>query len=344
MNSFEIIRLQCPSCGGSLDIDNREETKCKFCGTLSIIIPPVKSNLINLNLNDDQRNKLSNIIFLIEQSIAAGNFREAYEYCNKGLEIEATLGSLWENKAICSYWLEKTDNIINSDAREIFTYLNAAKKVDPNSATFKSIAEKIFLNLFNRLIYRINNLNNYVSLKYLNNEHGFSVYTDEAYKEAIKIMNIIELCYDIFPEIKFLEYVINEYSGNGTLQWVEQWEDGRITNIHSRNINFSASDKLKQLIEKNKKKYPNYNTPRINMKGKIIKRYNTIVLIIFLLISVGIFIYILSLKTMLTNFIGLSVIAIIFYNRWPSKVSHEIFKQQNLYYLRKGIDFYYTKK
>ena len=44
----------------------------------------------------------------------AENYKEAYDYCNKALEIDPSCGTLWENKAICCFWL-RTDNDIKFD-------------------------------------------------------------------------------------------------------------------------------------------------------------------------------------------------------------------------------------
>jgi len=342
MNSFEIIKFQCPSCGGSLEIESIEETKCKYCGTISIIIPPVKSNLDNLNIAEDQLGKLKNILFVIEQSITAGNFKEAYDFCNKGLEINASLGSLWENKAICAYWLEQTDNLISTDAREILTFLNAAKKVDPNSKSFQSVAEKIFSNLFNRLSYSVNKLD-WRSATSFNEELCCGIFTEEVYKKVLRIMNVMELCYDVYPDLRFLDYVIKEFSGHGKLLWTEQWPDGKITNIHNHKINFNASEKTAQLINKIKKDHPNYNPPKIKLKGKVIKRYNVAIIIIFILISIAILIYVIPLESWWLRFFGLLFIAIMFYYKWPSKFITFIFKQQNNYYTKRGIDYHYYK-
>ncbi|MGD0711923.1 MAG: hypothetical protein ABR968_12175 [Bacteroidales bacterium] len=284
MNSFEIIKLQCPSCGDSLDDEGKGEAKCKHCGTISIIIPPAKSNLNNLNINEEWKLRLKNILFSIEQSISAGNFIDAKNFCDKGLEIESSLGSLWENKAICAFWITKTEDIIETGAQEIFSYLKTAKLVEPNSTTFKSTAEKIFINLYNCLLSQLENIYDTTN-KY--------IYTKEDYIEVIKIMNFMELCYDKYPDInlRFIDYILKEYSDNNKMIWTEQWSNGAIKtekNVSDRKVSFNPAEKYLQLIEKVKKNHPNYNLPKIKLQKNY---YTTIAYLLIFIIALLILIF-----------------------------------------------------
>ena len=81
----------------------------------------------------------------------AGNYREAYDYCNKVLEIDPASAAIWENKAICAYWKATSDGLIDeAEAREIATYLDAASDLDPHSATLQETRVNIAYMIYAR--------------------------------------------------------------------------------------------------------------------------------------------------------------------------------------------------
>ena len=105
MNKLELTALNCASCGASVsDFQGKDEINCEYCGTNNKILRPKPVTTSQGNLSQDNFDKLNNLVEILQKAIRAGNYNEGYDYCNKALEIDPSLGSLWENKAICAFW------------------------------------------------------------------------------------------------------------------------------------------------------------------------------------------------------------------------------------------------
>jgi DNA-directed RNA polymerase subunit RPC12/RpoP len=153
MNKLELTALNCASCGASLsDFQGKNEINCEYCGTTNKILRPKPVSTSQGNLSQDKFDQLNNFVEILQKAIRAGNYNEGYEYCNKALEIDPSIGALWENKAICAFWRSVSflneDKITNTNAREIKTFLNASRENDPNSDTYIETANAIGSNLY----------------------------------------------------------------------------------------------------------------------------------------------------------------------------------------------------
>ena len=126
--NIELVSLKCSSCGASLDhFQGKTECRCDFCGNTTKILKPLKVSLSNLKLSEGDQGKFNNLIEIMQKAMLAGNYKEAYDYCNKALEIDPSSGSLWENKSIATFLIRSEGDIIENEAKEIVTYLNTAK-------------------------------------------------------------------------------------------------------------------------------------------------------------------------------------------------------------------------
>jgi DNA-directed RNA polymerase subunit RPC12/RpoP len=153
MNKLELTSLNCASCGASIsDFHGKENVDCDYCGTTNRILRPKPVQPAQGNLSQDKFETLNNYVEILQKAIRAGNYNEGYEYCNKALEIDPSIGAIWENKAICAFWRSvnflNEDKITNTNAREIKTFLNASKENDPSSDTYTETANAIGSNLF----------------------------------------------------------------------------------------------------------------------------------------------------------------------------------------------------
>jgi DNA-directed RNA polymerase subunit RPC12/RpoP len=153
MNKLELTSLNCASCGASLsDYQGKETIICEYCNTTNRILRPKPVQTLQGNLSQEKFDTLNNYVEILQKAIRAGNYNEGYEYCNKALEIDPSIGAIWENKAICAFWRSVSflneDKITNTNAREIKTFLNASKENDPNSETYADTANAIGSNLF----------------------------------------------------------------------------------------------------------------------------------------------------------------------------------------------------
>ena len=129
-NNIELLSLKCASCGAALEnFQGQSEIRCDFCNNVTKILRPIKANADAVKLGTIDTGKFNNLVSILEKSMIAGNYKEAYDYCNKALEVDPDCAALWENKAICSLWLRSEIEIIVSEAKEILTYLYCKRYV-----------------------------------------------------------------------------------------------------------------------------------------------------------------------------------------------------------------------
>ncbi len=202
-NQFvQITSQNCHNCGAPVSVSPEiKEIKCQFCQSVMQIIRPVKINLTSSKDGDNETiQKLQNIITLIESSMIAENFNEAYDYCNKALEINADLSEVWENKAICSFWKSTVKDVAYNNAKEITTYLNKAKKCSSVSKTIEANSKIIAKELFQLC------RNWYKSEQPINGDEYSLAQTEF----LIKVIRLHKVCYEINPELNYLKAGINE--------------------------------------------------------------------------------------------------------------------------------------
>jgi len=127
-----MIELNCPSCGGQLELpENLEIAHCMYCGTKILIQDKYKPNE---QINLKRYKELSNMAFEVK------NYEEAIKYCNKVLEIDTKDIGAWINKAMSTYWLS-TD--VNNRYELSISYLNQANLLAPDDARILEAKKEI---------------------------------------------------------------------------------------------------------------------------------------------------------------------------------------------------------
>ncbi|MDH6343434.1 ribosomal protein S27AE [Parabacteroides sp. PFB2-12] len=201
---IEITNQACPNCGAQVSISNENQSfVCDFCQTEVRLVRPVviktKNEVIEA-LSENEQKRYSNLITIIESAMIAENYDEAYEYCNKALEIVPNSAALWENKAICSFWNSTKGDIVNKQAKETVTYLRSAKRYAVDNDTVYITSENIAWNLY-----------------YLSRKWASKLYSDKdgySWGDAYKIFDYIslyEICYEIHDDVFFLKSAIDEF-------------------------------------------------------------------------------------------------------------------------------------
>jgi hypothetical protein len=206
MSKLELTSLSCTNCGASLSgYEGLNEMTCDYCNTKLKILRPRLVSVTQDKLSTDNFDRLTNYIEILQKAIRAGNFNEGYEYCNKALEVNPNIGSIWENKAICAFWRSVSflneDKITISNAREIRTFLNASKENDPNSESYELTADAIGSNLATILFLKLGNTSTVTRVK--------------------DYIETIETAYDIMinKDIDIYKKLVVELSNQGNLQW-----------------------------------------------------------------------------------------------------------------------------
>jgi tetratricopeptide (TPR) repeat protein len=262
-NNLELLSLKCASCGAAFDdFQGRTEVKCDFCGNVTKILRPIKVSANTSKLAESDTGKFNNLIAIMEKSMIAGNYKEAYDYCNKALEIDPDSSALWENKAISSFWLRSDSEIIESEAKEILTYLNAAKQSESTSPTYEATANSLASNLFFAVYYR------YLLKRFDYSTDGKTknAWTSESIKQIISYLNIMDLCFNISPSTLYLETAIEELSNRKKVKWFKVSRSG-FTNAEWLK-SFDAVKSREKYINKLQAFNPNYIPPDIKHENK----------------------------------------------------------------------------
>jgi tetratricopeptide (TPR) repeat protein len=258
-NNIELISLKCASCGASLEnFQGKTEAVCEFCNNTTQILRPIKVNTSVIKLAENDSARFNNFISIMEKSMVAGNYKEAYDYCNKALEVDPNTAALWENKAICSFWLRSDSEIIESEAKEILTYLNAAKQAEPDSPTYSNTARSIASNLYFAVYYRYWRM----SCDWSSDGKNYDSYSAESTKKIVNFIKLMNLCFDIYAQKMYLETAVNELTGLAKMTWVGYDDNNNLANMNwCANYSVDPLKMRENYIAKIKKIDPSYIAP-----------------------------------------------------------------------------------
>jgi DNA-directed RNA polymerase subunit RPC12/RpoP len=294
MSKLELTSLKCTSCGANIKgFEGKQEISCDYCGTLNKILRPKEVTISNASLTPDNVEKLNNYIEILQKAMRAGNYNEGYNYCNKALEIDPNIGALWENKAICSFWLNvnfiNDDKIADTDAREIKTYLNASKENDPDSQTYTETADFIGYNLglVAKLKYFVNVYKDVRDAQ--GNLFGFS---REMCVKAKKYHELMETSFDIMEnkDTNFLEFIVEDLSNLKSINWIEREKGNYVPSSMPVLMGYQVIKKRELLIELIKKHNINYVAPVV----KIIDNFPLWLKVFWGLVGLSMFIIIIN--------------------------------------------------
>jgi hypothetical protein len=112
----------CPSCGGQLQVpEDRDAVKCMYCGTDIIVRQAIQAGS-GINIK--------NYLELAVTATNVGNFKEAYDYYSKVLEIDIKNPEAWFGKGRSAGWLSTLYNFRFADMKSGFQ--NALANIPEN--------------------------------------------------------------------------------------------------------------------------------------------------------------------------------------------------------------------
>lgn len=84
-----LVKMTCPQCGASLDMDDSKEFMfCQFCGTKIANITEKVDVTLSGSVAIDESGKLENFHYVVQSALRSGNYTEAYTYCLRILETD----------------------------------------------------------------------------------------------------------------------------------------------------------------------------------------------------------------------------------------------------------------
>jgi len=281
---LKLQRLNCTSCDAP--IDNFEETTtvvCAFCGTTSLVLRPQKIHYSRSRerLSETKLASFGNLISILETAMVAGNYHEAYEYCNKALELDPAASQVWSNKAVCAFWITlshlNTEKFASTQAREIRAFLDKAQEHDPDCPHYVETANSIAYNLFHVMCVKFDAMTPVQRYDMVGNQQILREYWEQShYALAKAYLDTMMTCFEIAEDKRnattYLMRVVNEYTNNGRLKWAALYHInkpavagnvGPIAFAHAANVH--PQTLVPTLIGRIREGYPEYSPPHWNL-------------------------------------------------------------------------------
>jgi hypothetical protein len=249
----------CGSCGAPIKIDQSlDKNICSFCSNEILQTKSINFLLGEYKGDDKDLVKLQNLLILLEDAQESQSYKEGLDYCNKALEIDPTNPKLWEYKAICYFW-SINNRITKNEIDQIYKFLKNSKKYTRESDsndTFNILANNLYANMYY----------SYLKLDYDKSLSGkiWDSFSERSINLIIDFIKTMEICFDLYPEQKFLDASIRELSGYNKLNWIIK-EDGNLKiSDWVKTYSFDPIQVRDFQIDQIKKVYHNYVIPDIN--------------------------------------------------------------------------------
>jgi hypothetical protein len=138
------IAATCPHCGGDLQVpSNRDKVICMYCGGPVVLRQPIQREFIS-GVN------VENLMELAQAAAIANNFKEAYDYYTKILEVEPRNPRAWAGKGEAAGW---TSTLAHIKTGEMITALSMSISYADESE--KPIFQKGAADVINRVTFTI---------------------------------------------------------------------------------------------------------------------------------------------------------------------------------------------
>lgn len=129
---MKLIKLNCPACGGTLELpDNLTVAHCVYCGNKILLD---QDGIIK------ERRDLDRYRGLLRVAAQAQNHTDVIRYCNLILEIEPNDAETWIYKANSTFSLTTAAHDRYNEALE---YLNKAAQIEPDNKRINSVRQEL---------------------------------------------------------------------------------------------------------------------------------------------------------------------------------------------------------
>jgi len=252
----------CPSCGGSLQVpDDRDSVKCMYCGTDIIVRQAIQAGA-GVNIH--------NLLDLAVTAANAENFKEAYDYYSKVLEIDIKNTEAWFGKAKAAGWLSTISDSrfpeVKSGFQNAITYAPEGDKkalMIQCAATISQLSDAYYVLIKN---YIVDNASiqgvweNYLSqsknvISLLEFGHGLNPDNKDI------MYTIIQICKNNLEGVKY-DYGVTYSNTYG--ETIHGTEDKVLRVTESEKIFFT--EKMNLFSNKLKLLEPGFKTPEIKRK------------------------------------------------------------------------------
>ena len=249
--SMSVESQDCKACGASISFGEGSFVKCEFCSTENRLLKPLKLHQsTGLDLKGDRQDSYNNMLKICETSMVAGSYTEAYDYCNKLLEIDPENGKIYANKGVCSLYNSTVGNIYDG-ARDISTFIKTALRYSPDSDIVKETAENIAYNLYHYSCY---------AMVLYHDEKFTGIYHAPDLKGLLSYIKVWDVAFEIHNDTEFLKNAVIVISGHALNEPIEiqklAWKKMEAQGVKSSIIRNAYIKKIQKLE-------PDYNPPSI---------------------------------------------------------------------------------
>ncbi len=139
-----MVPAKCTQCGGNLTVDSEKEAAiCQYCGTPFIVEKAINNynttvinNFDNATVNIIAGDK-DNFLKLAKDALTSKNYKEAYDYANKVLELETSNSDAWLTKMYAIEYLSAINNIREDEV--LLCAKNALQHLKPEQKDEKTM-------------------------------------------------------------------------------------------------------------------------------------------------------------------------------------------------------------
>lgn len=251
---MELKPAICPICGGDLRLpENKKILKCMYCGK-DIIVQEAIAKAMGPTID--------NMLILANSAMSSRNFKEAYNYYTRILELNPNHYEAWIGKAESAGW---QGTIADSRFKEIMDGVTKAINLTPDEL------KKQYKLKASQILYRIA-----ASFYQLSNNHMFEYgrlqnVANEHATRCEEVIDLLVMAKMFDPDNKqIISDIISIYKSQleGT-KYKDFNEYGEFTAVSKLTDNYAAIVKkqMDQYIDEMKKLDPSYQTPVIKKSG-----------------------------------------------------------------------------
>lgn len=246
----------CPICGANLSLPDDKsivKVKCMYCG---------KDIIIREAINRAIGPTIENYFKLAKTARKSGNYKEAYGYYTKILELDPENYEAWFGKGESAGW---QSTLADFRLPEVITGIENAVKFCPQDK--KDEIKLKGANVLNKLAIAYNNLNLEHFFKYGSGE-GVG---EEFYRRCEVILSALELAHSYDPFSKqILDNIISlcklQIEGVNYKDFTEYGETIRVSHVTPQYESILRA-KMNEYIDKRKAMDPSYQPPAIKKKS-----------------------------------------------------------------------------
>ena len=233
-------KILCLVCKTSASEDTTREVTndyvvftCLNCGHRFFEHDEAAANVSShINLNGEESKKFQSLIAAVNHDLQVGDFKVAYERCQRNKENYGRTPQMYEWGALTLFLNNTIKFWIGTSAKTVIAYLDQSRYLDTNSQTYFKIASSIATRYYQGVMTFMDITRNagfdFSIPNDISREERESLLLEDyernlsLRKEIFKYLRELETCYRIYPDTDFLKAGLNELYGHNGMAWYQR--------------------------------------------------------------------------------------------------------------------------